>query len=162
MITNEQAATAQPTTTPPVPGNDVQEDTLGISSDMDVISDPTQNMPGIPDDIVSQWKTEYGVVFRIWFLRTQYVYRNFTYSEYKELRRSIRDEYAQDLEGGDDVFKEEIQKMCVLWPQDYKQRLDTGKPQPIPGGIPLLLGDYILAASGFSDAIIPDVIGEQQ
>ena len=75
------------------------------------------------------------------------------------LRKEIREEFKTDVEGGDEAFKERIQYLCVLWPADYQARLQTGKPKPVPGGIPMLMGDYILAASGFSDNIIPDVIG---
>ena len=83
--------------------------------------------------------------------------------EYKTLLKQIREQYAnRPPEEGDDAFKEEVQKMCVLWPTDYKQRLETGKPQPIPGGIPFILGDYIMAASGFSENIVPDVIGNNE
>ena len=132
---------------------------MGINDpQVDTITDDFDRLTGIPEEIKSGWKTKYDSVFRIWFLQEQYIYRNFTYFEYKALRTRIRDQYKDDVEAGDDAFKEEIQKLCVLWPTDYKSRLETSQPKPIPGGIPFLLGDYILAASGFSDSIIPDVI----
>lgn len=120
--------------------------------------DDLGSIPDIPEDLVSKWKKEYKVIFRIWFIGEQYIYRNFNYMEYKNMRKEVRQEYGNDLEGADEAFKDRIQDMCVLWPQDYSSRKNTGKPTPIPGGIPLLLGDYILAASGFSDSIVPDVI----
>lgn len=136
-----------------------EEDKVNLDDDaIEAITDDFERLSDIPKELTVDWKQKYGTVFRIWFLNVQYVYRNFTYYEYKELRKRIRAQYAEDVEGGDDAFKEEIQKLCVLWPTDYAQRLETGKPSPVPGGIPFLLGDYILAASGFADSIIPDVI----
>jgi hypothetical protein len=124
------------------------------------IIDNFNNLPGIPKEKVDIWKDKYGTVFRIFFLEEQYIYRNFTYPEYKALRKKIREQYPDNVQEGDDAFKEEIQKLCVIWPEDYILRLTTGKPKPVPGGIPFLLGDYILAASGFADSIIPDIISK--
>ena len=114
---------------------------------------------GIPKEVTDGWKTDHHTIFRILFLDEQYIYRGFTYKEYKEMRSNILrlmpDAAPID---SDTAFKEEIQKRCVLWPADYAERLDTEKPYALPGGIPGLLADYILAASGFSDALVPDVI----
>jgi hypothetical protein len=113
----------------------------------------------IPKETIDSWK-KYKNVFSIYFIDQQYVYRNFTYVEYKELRKKIRLEYGDNPEAGDDAFKEEIQKLCILWPTDYYERLngDTENAAAIPGGIPFIMGDFILAASGFADSITPDVI----
>ena len=54
----------------------------------------TLDLPGIPETKVKEWIDNYGFVFRIWFLGKQYVYRNFTYTEYKTLLKQIREDYA--------------------------------------------------------------------
>ena len=137
------------------------DDTSGLSDGVEQIADDFSRIPGIPKEIVEEWKQKYKTVFRIWFLNEQYIYRNFTYYEYRELQKKIRVEYKDNVEAGDESFREEIQKICLLWPKDYQQRLETGKPVPIPGGIPFMLGDYILAASGFTDNLVPDIISNE-
>jgi len=144
---------------------DTGDDRMNLNdSNVDPISDldaAVERLPNIPRNVIEKWLDEYGTVFRIWFLNEQYVYRPFDYTEYRNIRNAIRSQYADNVEEGDEVFKEELQKLCVLWPQDYATRLTTGKPK-IPGGIPFLLGDYILAVSGFADGIVPDVISKNE
>lgn len=135
----------------------VPEDEMN-DDEIDIIDDPKAQLVGIPGEMIDSWLATYGVVFRIWFLGEQYVYRNLSYPEYKTLRKTVREKYSEDVETGDEVFKEEIQKKCVVWPENYAARLADNKPTPLPGGIPFIMSDYILASSGFSDQIIPDVI----
>ncbi len=125
------------------------------------LTDTSLQAYNVPEELITQWKKEYGTIFRLDFINESYIYRNFDYIEYKKIRNRIREEYKDDPTTGDEVFKEELQKVCVLWPKDYTQRLETGKPKKIPGGIPFLLGDYILAASGFADTLMPDVISDE-
>lgn len=133
--------------------NDVKEDEV-----QELSGDDFSLLFTIPEEIRNLWKTKFGTVFHINFIKQDYIYRNFSFGEYKAIRKKIKEQYPNDIEAGDEAFKEEVQKLCVLWPADYAKRLETGTPSPIPAGIPFLLGDYILAASGFSDQIIPNVI----
>jgi hypothetical protein len=133
-------------------------DTDNLEIGESLTNNEIDELPGIPKEIADAWKEKYHTVFRIWFLGEQYIYRNFNYQEYSKLKKEIRVEFPNDLEASDEAFKERIQKLCVLWPADYYDRLNNPSKKPIPGGIPLLLGDYILVASGFSDSIVPDVI----
>ena len=133
-------------------------DTRNLDDAIEDFSNDFERIDGVPEDVKKQWENDYGLVFRIWFLGQQYIYRNFTYFEYTDLANRIKEQYKDTPEQADEVFKTEIQKLCVLWPKDYATRMETGKPQPLPGGIPFVLGDYILAASGFTDGMIPDMI----
>lgn len=139
---------------PQTPEDVIQTETIGEQLDF--------GLSDIPEEKIEEWKQNYGTVFRVPFIGESFVYRNFTYNEYKNLRNEVRKEFAEDPVMGDEVFKERIQKLCVLWPENYVERLETEKPKPIPGGIPFLLGDYILAASGFADSLVPDIISDQQ
>jgi hypothetical protein len=134
------------------------EDTSNVTLGETISEQDILEIPDVPKEIVESWKTKYNTIFRIWFLGEQFIYRNFNYQEYSKLKKEIKVEFANDLESSDEAFKERIQKLCVLWPQDYSARMMGENPKPLPGGIPLLLGDYILVASGFSDSIIPDII----
>jgi len=159
MPDEKKTSTPKPAASEPIKDpNFEDEDRMGVDADVEPIMNDFDRLELIPKETREDWKEKYGTVFVIWFLNEQYIYRNFTYYEYKELRKRIRAQYKDDVEGGDEAFKEEIQKLCVLWPLDYKQRLETSKPRPLPGGIPFLLGDYILAASGFADTIVPDIV----
>ena len=141
--------------------NESENNEEQMDESFDFIND-INSLVEVPEETRAKWKEEHNHLFRLSFLGTTYVYRSFTYQEYKELRRSIREKYGQDVESGDEAFKESIQDICVLWPADYKERRDTGKPEPVPGGIPYLIGDYILAASGFADSIVPDILTNTQ
>jgi len=124
--------------------------------DLDTLKDILIN---VPNEKIDQWKNEgYEMLFKLDFMRETYVYRHFNYIEYKKLRNEIKEQYKDNVEAGDEAFKEALQKKCVMWPENYQQRLETGKPHPIPAGIAFLLGDYILASSGFAENIVPDVV----
>jgi len=136
---------------------DISQETMSVE---DTIVEDLNELPGVDQKLVDSWKKTYGTIFRVFWIDEQYVYRPITYTEYKPLRKRIREEFKDNIELGEELFKEEIQKLCMLWPADYKSRLETGKPKALPAGLPILLGDYILAASGFADNVIPDVIGQ--
>ena len=116
---------------------------------------------GIEDDLVTDWKKKYGKLFVIWHIQTPYVYRSFGFHEYKDFQKEVMAEVQTQnppperiAAVTDEVFRNTALKKFVLWPPNFKDLME--KPEArlpsgeiLPAGLPYILGDYILASSGF-------------
>lgn len=118
-----------------------------------------QEIPGISQDTVDKWKEQYGTFFVTWFLGTPYVYRGFTWTEFLEVQQAQQAEAQKTGQAPTDFdLKLRMLKKCVMWPKDFTEKLEAPNAN-IPGGLPLVLGESILVASGFAD-LTPDVISK--
>jgi len=125
-----------------------------------------ESIDEIPDAKVKEWKQKYKRLFVITHLGTPYVYRMIDYHEYKALRTEIfgilQGMPEDNNVNPDDVFKETALKKFVLWPENFKELLEdpTAKMADglaLPGGLPYILGEYLMASSGFME-VQPEVI----
>lgn len=138
--------------TDPTPPND---DALAAAGDFD-----GEIIPGVPDDLVTEWKSKYGKIFVIFHLRKPYVYRILGYHDYKTLRKEVLEimkNLPKDQDPKDDLFKELALKKYVLWPKNFAELMDNPKAKmedgsELPGGLPYVLGEYLVASSGFIEA----------
>lgn len=85
--------------------------------------------------MVDEWKRTYGVIDSQHILRTLYIWRGMSRSEYIALMNVAGDKWKNE---------EQMVDKCLLWP--------VIKPTDwvmLPAGIPSTLADLILATSGF-------------
>lgn len=114
---------------------------------------------GINPDLLKEWKAKYGRVFAIYHLGIPFVYRSIGYHDYKKIRQEVLEtlkNLPKDQQPVDDLFKDIAMRRYVLWPQNFSKLLDDPNERlpdgnPLPGGIPFILGEYIVASSGFVD-----------
>lgn len=136
----------------PAPANDNELAKAGLYTE--------ETIPGVPNELVAAWRKQYGKLFVIFHLQTPYVYRSLGYHEYKALRKEVMDVMKALPKGEtpqDDLFKELALKKYVLWPQNFKELMDNpdarlANGDQLPGGIPYILGEYLVASSGFIEA----------
>jgi len=116
-------------------------------------------IPGIDQALVDEWTKSYGKLFVIYHLGVPFVYRAFGYHEFKALKSEVLNmvKNAGQNNVQDDLFKEVALKKFVLWPKNFKELMDNPDAlmengNRLPAGIPYILGDYLMASSGFMEA----------
>lgn len=101
---------------------------------------------GPTQELVDEWKAQYGEIYQSPFGDDIYVWRCMTRDEYKSVLRI-------QVPRGDTMFREEkICEICVLWPRGYKVQI-MGKEK---AGIPTLLAEQIMDKSGFTPTREPE------
>jgi hypothetical protein len=149
---NRKEAKGHDNVADPTPANDQELAAAGEFND--------ETIPGVPNELVKEWREKYGKLFVIFHLRKPYVYRMLGYHEYKVLRKDVL-EIMKNLPQGqqpqDDIFKEQALKKYVLWPRNFAKLMDDPNEKmedgsSLPGGLPYVLGEYLVASSGFIEA----------
>jgi hypothetical protein len=90
--------------------------------------------PGLPT-MVEDWKRQYGVIDSQHLLRTLYIWRGMSRSEYIALMNVSGDKWKNE---------ESVVDKCLLWP-----KINPGDWVTLPAGLPSTLSDLIMATSGF-------------
>jgi hypothetical protein len=90
--------------------------------------------PDLPR-MVEEWKRTYGIIDSQHLLRTLYIWRGLSRSEYIALMNITGDKWKSE---------EQTVDKCLLWPV-----IKSGDWVTLPAGLPSTLSDLILASSGF-------------
>jgi len=125
----------------------------------DDIIGPENEVQKVDQRKIEEWKAQYTTIFAAYHLGEPYVYRLFNYKEYKLIKANLAKHY-QETQTPITVEQEmeAILKHCVLCPEDFAAKLDEGD---IPGGLPSVMYESIMQASGFSE-LYPDIITNKQ
>ena len=112
---------------------------------------------GIDQAKTDEWKKSYKTIFVVYHLDVTYVYRLFTYKEFREIKATLAEKYEQTkVPITVEQEMEEILKRCVLYPNGFDKKIETGD---LPGGLPSVLYEQIMQASGFAEHY-PDIISD--
>lgn len=100
----------------------------------------------ITQDMIEQWKKQYGAVYKISLSDSDYYYRYLTRKEYREFVKLNQETVVQTGSPVDQLYEEKIVKACLLYPTN----IDIEK---CPAGVVSMLSDEIMKVSGFVTAL---------
>lgn len=109
------------------------------------------------DEQLAAWKEQYPEAnFRgLNFPGMYVIYKSLNLAEYKNFQNT---KVAKEKELGRALTDSEVEQiilnMCVFWPLDFKEKLQSDK---IFAAIPTITSQYIMVASGFVD-VAPEIL----